>query len=51
MKLIRKICALIRREKLEAEMAEELRGHLELQTQANLAAGMTPDEARYAARF
>ena len=31
-------------------MAEELRGHLELQTQANLAAGMTPDEARYAAR-
>jgi predicted permease len=31
-------------------MAEEMRAHVELQTHANLAAGMPPDEARYAAR-
>jgi predicted permease len=30
-------------------MAEEIRLHLELQTEQNLAAGMDPDEARYAA--
>ena len=36
--------------RLDAEMAEEMRGHLELQTQANLARGMAPDEARFAAR-
>lgn len=31
-------------------MAEEMRGHLEMQTRANLDAGMSPDEARYAAQ-
>lgn len=31
-------------------MAEEMRGHLERRTQAHLAAGMTPDEARFAAQ-
>jgi predicted permease len=50
MKILRKLEALLRRKQLDADMAEELRGHIELQTQANLAAGMTPDEARYAAR-
>jgi len=42
-----------RREKreFEAEMSEELRDHLERQTAANVAAGMTPEEARRQARL
>ncbi len=47
---LRQIHSFLFRKKLDAEMTEELRGHLEQQTQANLAAGMSPDEARYAAR-
>ena len=35
--------------KLEAEMAEEMRQHVELQTELNCKAGMSLDEARYAA--
>jgi putative ABC transport system permease protein len=50
MKPLRKLRALFRRKKLDAEMAEELRGHLELQTERNLADGLSPEEARYAAR-
>src|SRR5688572_15318322 len=50
MKLLRKLRAVFRKEKLDAEMTEEMRGHLELQTRANIARGMSPDEARYAAR-
>ncbi|MEO6567393.1 MAG: ABC transporter permease [Opitutaceae bacterium] len=50
MKLLRKILALFRRERLEADMAEEMREHLERRVDANLAAGMTAEEARYAAR-
>jgi predicted permease len=36
----------IRRKKWEHEMTEELRDHLERQTTANIAAGMSPEEAR-----
>ncbi len=50
MKLWAKLRALVRRKKFEADMAEELRAHLELQEAANRAAGMSADEARYAAR-
>src|SRR4051812_9083599 len=50
MKLFRKIGTLLRREKMDAEMAEEMRAHLEMQTRENLARGMSADEARYAAR-
>ena len=50
MKLFRKFLALFRKETLDAEMAEEMRMHLERRTQANLAAGMSDEEARYAAR-
>ena len=50
MKLLQKLRALFRRKSLDAEMAEEMRGHLEMQTQANLARGMSPEEARFAAR-
>ena len=48
--LLRKISGLFRRKKLDADMAEEMRAHLERRTQANLAAGMSADEARYAAQ-
>jgi predicted permease len=50
MKLFRKFRALFRKRKLEAEMAEEMRLHLELQAEKNVASGMGPDEARYAAQ-
>jgi len=41
--------ALFRKEQLDQEMDEEMRAHIELRTQANIEAGMNPDEARYAA--
>jgi putative ABC transport system permease protein len=41
--------AISRKRDLDADMAEEMRSHIELQTQENLDAGMAPDEARYAA--
>jgi putative ABC transport system permease protein len=41
--------ALFRKEKLDAEMTEEMRAHLELQAAANRNAGMPSDEAHYAA--
>jgi predicted permease len=46
---LRRITALFRKEKLDAEMAAELRAHVELRTQRNIAAGLSPDEARAAA--
>ncbi|MFZ5494177.1 MAG: ABC transporter permease [Verrucomicrobiota bacterium] len=49
MSFLRRLRALFWRKKLDAEMAEEMRLHVELQTERNIAAGMTPDEARYAA--
>ena len=50
MSLFRKFRALFRKRKLDAEMSEEMRAHLELQMRENLARGMSSDEARYAAR-
>ena len=41
--------SLFRRARVEQELDEELRYHLERQTEENIAKGMTPDEARYAA--
>jgi len=41
--------ALVRKRQLDAEMDEEMRSHLELRTQANIEAGMSPEEARLAA--
>jgi putative ABC transport system permease protein len=49
MKLLRRLAALFRKEKIDAEMTEELRAHVELRTQRNLASGMSPDAAHYAA--
>src|SRR5208283_4344289 len=41
--------SVFRRRELETEMSEEIRTHLEMQIEANIAAGMAPDEARCAA--
>ncbi|HVY71521.1 MAG TPA: ABC transporter permease, partial [Verrucomicrobiae bacterium] len=45
-----RISAFLDKKRLDAEMEEEMRGHVELQTRANLAAGMNPEEASRAAR-
>jgi predicted permease len=49
MKLLRKVRSLFHRGKLDAEMRDEMRAHVELQTERNIAAGMDADEARYSA--
>src|SRR5256885_4390852 len=49
MKLFRNVRALFRKGKLDAEMSVEMRAHLEAQMEHNLAVGMPPEEARYAA--
>lgn len=49
-KLARGFRALFQKAKLDREMDEEMRAHLELRTQANIKAGMPPEEARYAAQ-
>ena len=41
--------ALFRRKRLESEMSEEMRLHVEMQTEANLASGMSQEEAHFAA--
>src|SRR5688572_10473760 len=38
--------ALTQKERLDARMDEELRSHIEMQTQENIEAGMPPEEAR-----
>jgi predicted permease len=48
--LLAKLRALFRRKNLEAEMAEEMRQHLERRTQEKLGEGLTSQEARYAAQ-
>ena len=49
MNLFRKLRALLCRRKLDAEMTEEMRHHVELQTELNVKAAMNPDEAGYSA--
>ena len=49
MKLWRKLCALFSRGRLEREMAEEMQAHLDGLAERNVAAGMSPEEARSAA--
>src|SRR4051812_17075919 len=41
--------SLFSKRKLEAQMSEEIRTHVELATEANVAKGMSPDVARQAA--
>ncbi len=49
-KLLLRLRSLLRRQRIDKELDDELRFHLEQQIQENLAAGMTPQDARYAAR-
>ena len=44
-----KLCARCRKELFDAEMSEEMRSHIEMQTQENIEAGMKPEEARHSA--
>ena len=48
-KLQLRVRALFGKRKLDAEMDDEMRSHIELRTQANIEAGMNPEEARFAA--
>jgi predicted permease len=48
-KLLRRLRALFWKERVEQELDEELRFHLERETDENIRRGMTPEEARLAA--
>src|SRR5262245_3715594 len=43
--------ALFRSARIDADLADEMRFHVERETEENLARGMTPDAARRAARM
>jgi putative ABC transport system permease protein len=49
-KLKARLHSLLRKSNVERELDEELRHHLEQQTEQNIRLGMSPEEARYAAR-
>src|ERR1051326_306606 len=49
MGLLNRLTGLFRRNRLERDLDEELQLHIELKTQEHIAAGMLPEEARYAA--
>ena len=48
-RLLRRVRALLHRDAVERELDEELRQHLELETERHLRAGKAPEEARRAA--
>jgi hypothetical protein len=48
--LIRRLNMLLHRRQFDAELEEEMRLHLELRQQENSAAGLSEDEASFAAR-
>jgi len=45
-----RLLALFRRKRLEENLDEELRGHLDMLVEENIRRGLSPDEARYAAQ-
>jgi len=47
--VFRRLHSLFRKDRMENDLAEELQFHLESEIQKNIAAGMTPEEARFAA--
>jgi len=49
MRWIHRLRSLFRRHKLDRDLADELKFHVEMRTRENIAAGMSPEEARYAA--
>src|SRR5262245_10966852 len=48
--LWRRLLFYLRRDRFDRELEEEMRFHLEMKAEENLAAGVSPEEARYAAR-
>jgi predicted permease len=50
MRIVRRLLDLMRRSRLDREMDDEMRAHLEHETEQNIAHGMSPEEARCAAR-
>jgi hypothetical protein len=48
--LWRRLLFYARRERFDCELEEEMRFHLEMKAEENLAAGISPEEARYAAQ-
>jgi predicted permease len=48
--LWRRLLFYLRREQFDRELDEEMRFHLEMKAEENLTAGISPDEARYAAQ-
>ena len=50
MSLLSRLAGLLRIRRLERDVEDELRAHLEMRTQDNLAAGMSPEEARHDAQ-
>src|SRR5262245_40102507 len=48
--LWRRLLFYLRRERFDRELEEEMRFHLEMKAEENLAAGVSPEEAGYAAR-
>ena len=50
MSLFVRLKAMIQRDRLDRDLDEELRSHLEMRAADNVAAGMAPAEARYAAQ-
>src|SRR2546427_7700680 len=47
--LLFRICGVARRSQIEKDLADELKFHLETEIEKNVAAGMNPEETRYAA--
>ena len=41
-----RMSALLQKQKLDNQMDDEMRSHIEMQTQENIDAGMNPEEAR-----
>jgi len=41
--------ARVQKQKLDVQMDEEMRSHIEMQARENIEAGMTPEEGRYSA--
>src|SRR5262244_4347406 len=48
--LWRRLLFYLRRDRFDRELEEEMRFHLEMKVEENLDAGVSPEEARYAAR-
>jgi hypothetical protein len=48
--LWRRLVFYVRRDRFDRELEEEMRFHLEMKAEENLAPGISPEEARYAAQ-